>query len=238
MRERPRSSVSAGFAVISSGAPAPHGAVGVSVRRPGHSDALILPDLFGTGCFYFEACGKLLGSKGPRQLGPKVARVRLKDRRAAYLRLIEGGDKDPASRHLHLDLAVVRAFTTRPKIRYTRAAIDKSIARYFGEKVDVTIRGQFGFHLADIPAGRGLVFAGPNEALSVINGTTVEVTQAYVVLRDDDFAQAIEWQLYAGKTVFVDILARRVIEVSPSYLAELFMRISKSISLYVFGRHS
>ena len=200
-------------------------------------DALKLPDLVGSKCYYFEACGRLVGSKRRKEApepSVEIARVQLKEQ-TAFLRFVQGGDKGP--NHLHVDLALTRAFTRkRPTINSTRAKISSEIANYNGRTLDMSVFGQFGTLSKNIPQTSGVVFAGPSVVVSTINNIVVEVGGAHLIFRNEGFVRTIDWQLYHKEMVFVDILARCEVQVTPSYLADLFARLSNAHKTYVLGR--
>jgi len=201
------------------------------------AEALRLPDLVGSRCYYFEACGRLVDSKR-RTKAPKpsveIARVRLK-KQTAFLRFIQGAIKGP--NHLHVDLALTRTFTrNRPSITSTRAKITSEIANYQGRTLDMSLFGQFGTKVKDLPQTSGVVFAGPAVVVSTINKAVVEVGGAHLIFRNEGFVRTIDWQLDQKGRVFVDILARCEVQVSPSYLEDLFVRLSNAHKTYVLGR--
>jgi hypothetical protein len=194
-----------------------------------------LPDFLSSDCFYFEACGRLRGEKAREWKRPlsKIARVRL-PRGNAYLRLLRGGDPPG---HFHIDLAIVRYFpNSRPEINSTRGEIIQEVSRQFGQTLDVLVFGQYVTLVNDIPPGSGVVFAGSGAVVSVINNATVEVGGAHLVFRNEEFVRTIDWEIFKKDTVFVDIVARRELEVSPSYLVDLFRRLENAHATYILGR--
>jgi hypothetical protein len=193
---------------------------------------LELPDLLKTDCFYVEACGKLRGAK-KKERSQKIARVRL-SKASAYLRLLEGGDPPG---HLHIDIALTRFFPkARPSVNSSRSAIGSDVSRHFGQALDVLIFAQFITLVEDIQAGSGVVFGGPSAVVSTVNNTTIEVGGAHLLLRNDNFVRTIDWQLYKGDSVFVDISARCEVTVSPSYLTDIVDRLHTAYETYIIGR--
>jgi hypothetical protein len=196
---------------------------------------LDFPNLLSADCFYFEACGKLRGVKEKKERSQKIARARLPEG-TAYLRLLEGGESPG---HLHIDIAMTRFFPkARPEVNSTRAEISRDVSQYFGKKIDLQIFAQFVTLVEDIQPGSGVVFGGPNAIVSTINNATVEVRGAHLVIRNDPFVRMIDWQLFRGDTVFVDISAIHQTVVSPSYLSEVIDKLRSAYRAYVIGRTS
>jgi hypothetical protein len=194
---------------------------------------LNLPDFQDSDCFYFEACGKIPGAKRREERSQKVARIRVA-KGNAYLRLLRGGNW---AGHLHIDLALARYFPgSHPEINSTRGEIIREIARDFGNMLDVVVFGQYVALAKDIVPGSGVVFAGPSAVVSTINNTVVEVGGAHLVFRNEGFVRTIDWQLYRDDTIFADISARSEVELSPSYLTEIFARLEKAYATYILGR--
>ena len=194
---------------------------------------LELPSLLSTDCFYFEACGMLSGAKAKQERSQKIARVRLRDG-AAFVRLLEGGNSPG---HLHVDIAMAKYFPKpQPQVNSTRSEISGDVSQHYGKKIDISIFAQFVALVEDIQPGSGVVFGGPSAVVSTINNVTVEVGGAHLVVRNDPFVKVIDWQLFRGDSVFVDIIAMHQTIVSPSYLSEITDKLRASYRTYIIGR--
>ncbi|HEV7667188.1 MAG TPA: hypothetical protein VGS22_01605 [Thermoanaerobaculia bacterium] len=194
-----------------------------------------LPDLSRTDCYYLEACGKPVGVVAQKKSlrTQKIARVRLSGANA-YLRLVEGG-VPPG--HFHIDLALTRLFpSVRPDVNSNRSTIISDISLHLGQEYDVLIFAQFITMAKDIPADSGVVFGGVSAVVSTVNKATIEVGGAHLILRNDPFVQTIDWQLYRGDAVFVDITARCKATVSLSYLTDITGRLMASYETFILGR--
>jgi hypothetical protein len=199
------------------------------------ADKLLLPrDLKGAGCVYLEVCARLQGvEQNEKPLNQKIAGVRV-GRVAGYLRLLRGGK---ISGHLHVDLALALYFPgTKPEVNSDRKAIEREISRHYGRKANLAIVGQYVTPVNEITPGAGVVFAGPAAVISTVENAAIEVDGAHLVVRNDGFVRFIDWQRYGDEAVFVDIYAQSEIEISPSYLSEVFARLNKAHSTDIRGK--
>lgn len=197
------------------------------------ANLLKIPDFQDSHCFYFEVCGKARHTTAsPQERTQSIARIRTA-KGAAYLRLLRGGDMPG---HLHVDLALARFFPKpQPEINATRREIDREIVPRLGETLDVFVFAQYVTRIEDLKPGAGVVFAGPSAVVSTINNTAVEVGGAHLLLRNEGFVTTIDWQVYKEDAVFVDILARSEIVVSPAYITDLFSRMERAYTTFILG---
>jgi len=198
--------------------------------------AIEIPKFEKTYGVMLRACGKLKGqtSKVKAQSEKKktrVARYR-SENKTVFIRSwlhAKGG------LYLHVDCALGKVFSTRPKVTHKKAEVLEIIEAVRGFEIEAGIIGQFEVPLTKLPE-TGLVRALSTEHR--INDMSVKLTGAAVSLTGTP-VKNMNWAMYKrGKTemVLVKIEGEITTRVDDKYLSESWNWINEQFLLLVLGR--
>lgn len=137
--------------------------------------------------------------------------------------------------YLHVDCAIGKVFSTKPKVTHKKAEILEIIEAVRGLEIEAGITGHFQVPLAELPE-TGLVRALSTE--HKIPDMSVKLTGAGVSLTGTP-VKNIDWAIHKrGKTemVLVRIRGERPARVDDKYLSESWNWINEQFLFFVLGR--
>jgi len=195
-----------------------------------------LPKFEKTYGVMLTVCGKLKGRASKIKAIRERKKVRVaRYRSAAGTAFVRGRLVKSGGLYLHLDCALGKVFSEKPKVTHSKAEVLEIIKDVRGLEIEAGIIAYFEVPLADLSETE-LVGALLTEQKIV--DMSVKLTGASLSLMGTP-VKKIDWGIYERKKtemVVVRMRAERPIKVDDKYLSESWNWIDEQFLLFVLGR--
>ena len=201
--------------------------------KPKARQALQLPNLVDTACYYFQACGVIREDQDKET--ELLARYGTKQKIPMYIRFIRGGKQIPM--HFHVDIVrgdhYKRHNVKLPQATAKLAEIRRTIIAYYGQEAFMCATAWFYVPIERVTSA--LIFTGTHAVDTKIGDVAVEVVGARLAFSGPTLLREIEWDV-SGQELHVRVMMiYDDLTIEYDYLSKLFAQTEHALNKYVLG---